>query len=94
MRDLEIIGPLGSAGIEIRAGDTVRYIGSSDEQVRWGSNDDPRTTLVEGACYTVYAVEVHTWHTKLYLKERPGWKFNSVSFELAQEREGSDALVQ
>lgn len=58
----------------------VRYIGASDTQVNWGSNDDPRGVLVEGEVYEVAAREVHTWHTKLSLVGVKG-RFNSVCFE-------------
>lgn len=37
--------------------------------------------LVMGVVYTVEKTEVHTWHTKVYLKEFPGLYFNSVCFE-------------
>lgn len=60
-------------------GEKVKYIGATDDQVRWGGNDDPRLVLVEGGIYEVEREEVHSWHTKLYLKGIPG-KFNSVSF--------------
>jgi len=63
-------------------GDKVVYTGATDEQVRWGSNDDPRGILVEGNTYTVARVEVHSWHTKVWLEEYPGLKFNIVHFEL------------
>jgi len=59
----------------------VKYIGCTDGQVNWGGNDDPRGLLVEGQVYELERKEVHTWHTKYYLKEFPGKKFNSVSFE-------------
>ena len=59
---------------------TVRYIGCSTEQMRWGNNDDPRGILIEGKDYEVVHVEQHKWHTKYYLKGVPG-KFNSVCFE-------------
>lgn len=62
-------------------GTKVRYIGTCDEQVKWGSNDDPRGLLTEGDVYTVNSVEVHSWHTKITLREFPELKFNCVSFE-------------
>lgn len=61
-------------------GQHVRYIGASDEQVRWGGNDDPRPLLTEGETYEIIGVAVHSWHTKLAVKGFDGW-FNSVSFE-------------
>jgi hypothetical protein len=57
----------------------VIYIGATDEQVRWGGNDDPRGLLTEGQTYTVEKTEVHSWHTKIKLSGVAGW-FNSVCF--------------
>lgn len=63
-----------------KRGDEVIYIGTTDEQVNWGRNDDPRGILFEGdRCY-VEKVEVHSQHTKLTLQGIYG-KFNSVSFK-------------
>jgi len=59
----------------------VKYIGSTIEQVRWGSYDNPEGLLEIGKVYQVLHKEVHAWHTKLTLKEFPKLKFNSVSFE-------------
>ena len=62
----------------------VKYIGTDDDQVRWGSNNDPRGLLEIGNIYEVEKEEVHTWHTKLYLKGING-RFNSVSFKEIKE---------
>ena len=51
-----------------------------DASVKWGSHDDPRDVLVDGAEYTVLRTEVHSYHTKLYLKEFPLLKLNTVWF--------------
>lgn len=60
---------------------SVRFIGSSPEQVRWGGNDDPVAAGVKsGVLYDVVDIEVHTMHTKLRLHGIEG-QFNSVSFE-------------
>ena len=74
----------------MQVGDKVRYTGAIDEQVAWGSNDDPRKVLTEGSTYTVADVEVHTWHTKVYLEEYPKLKFNSVSFAAVGRKEAQD----
>lgn len=37
--------------------------------------------LEVGKEYTVESVEVHSWHTLVYLKEFSGKSFNSVAFE-------------
>lgn len=62
-------------------GTKVRFTGASIEQIRWGANDDPREDLKPGKIYTVDHTEVHSQHTKVYLKEFPDRKFNSVCFE-------------
>lgn len=60
---------------------SVKYIGCSDAQTKWGSNDDPRDILVVGQYYNLLREEIHTWHTKYILTEFPDMKFNSVNFE-------------
>jgi hypothetical protein len=65
----------------MHVGQKVKYIGTSDEQVRWGSNDDPRGRLHVGEVYTVSMVEVHTYHTKIDLEGWPGKRFNSCFLE-------------
>lgn len=67
-------------GADTKVGDLVEYLGASSGEFRWGGNDDPRDILHVGEVYVVDYVEVHSWHTKLGLKEVPG-KFNSVSFK-------------
>jgi len=59
----------------------VKYVGATDNQVRWGSNDDPRGLLIKGQIYNVSRKEEHSWHTKLYLEKFPKLKFNSVCFK-------------
>lgn len=59
--------------------DKVVYIGCSQEQISWGSNDDPRLILIEGNEYEIGIVDVHSQHTKLTLKGISG-RFNSVCF--------------
>lgn len=61
-------------------GDKVVYKGTTDAQVNWGSNTDPRGILMEGDTYFIEKVDVHSSHTKLHLRGING-KFNSVSFE-------------
>lgn len=64
----------------------VRYFEeASDDQVNWGSNDDPRMYLTLGEVYTLDREEEHSWHTKYYLKEFPDLRFNSVNFEEVNE---------
>lgn len=58
----------------------VRYIGATDDQVRWGSCADPRGVLTLGEIYEVDRQEVHSWHTKFWIN---GHGYNSVCFEAA-----------
>lgn len=51
---------------------------ATDEQVRWGSNDDPRGILEIGRVYEIERVEPHSYHTKYWIAGR---KYNSVHFE-------------
>jgi hypothetical protein len=60
--------------------DKVKYIGCIQEQVNWGSCDDPRGVLIENDVYCVEKVEVHSYHTKIKLLGVWG-RFNSVCFE-------------
>jgi hypothetical protein len=60
--------------------DHVVYVGCSQEQINWGSNDDPRKILIQGDVYIIERIEVKSQHTKLTLKEISG-RFNSVCFE-------------
>jgi hypothetical protein len=66
--------------MEFRAGNTVRYIGCTKEQILWGNNDDPTNILIENQNYYVEHVFVHSQHTKIELRGVKG-KFNSVCFE-------------
>ena len=63
-----------------RAGQTVKFIGCSKEQIAWGNNDDPNLVLFVGDKYYIEHVEVHSQHTKICLRGIVG-KFNSVCFE-------------
>lgn len=67
----------------MKKGDNVIFIGASEDQIKWGGNDDPNKYLKRGDLAVIESVEVHSWHTKLYLHGIPG-KFNSVSFKIAQ----------
>jgi hypothetical protein len=66
---------------EMKPGDKVIFVGCSVDQINWGSNDDPNEVLSIGAVYTISKVDVHSWHTKIYLEGFAG-KFNSVCFEM------------
>ena len=57
----------------------VIFNGATEEQIKWGSNDDPNKSLKIGKKYKVCNIEIHSWHTKIELKGITG-KFNDVSF--------------
>jgi hypothetical protein len=63
-----------------RAGNNVKFIGCSKEQIQWGNNSDPTGILIVGDTYYVEHVEIHSQHTKLTLRGVSG-SFNSVCFE-------------
>lgn len=65
----------------MQAGDTVKFLGCSSEQIAWGNNDDPNSILFVGDCYYIEHVYVHSQHTKIELRGVKG-KFNSVCFEV------------
>jgi len=69
----------------IRVGDTVKFIGCTIDQVRWGNNDDPNGKLIVGDKYYVEHVEVHSQHTKIQLRGVLKEKFNSVCFEVVND---------
>jgi hypothetical protein len=76
---------LGWAAMDrIKVGNTVKYLGCTIEQVRWGSNDDPTGILIVGDKYYVEHVYVHSQHTKIELRGVKG-KFNSVCFEVTHD---------
>ena len=66
--------------MNIKVGDQVKFIGCTKEQIQWGNNDDPNSSLCLGHFYYVGCVEIHSQHTKLELKGING-RFNSVCFE-------------
>ena len=73
---------------EFSKGDIVFYRGgATQEQINWGSNDDPRDFLVEGQPYEIIKVDVKSWHTKLTLHQISG-TFNSVHFK----KDASEAI--
>lgn len=59
------------------------YLADPDDiQVKWGTCADPRGLLTVGEEYEVERIEIHSWHTKIFLKGiDSGRGFNDVSFE-------------
>lgn len=68
----------------MKTGDTVKFLGASQEQIKWGGNDDPNKILKIGDEYEIRSIEVHSWHTKVSLMGYSG-KFNSSSFEVVNK---------
>ena len=69
-----------------KIGDNVKFIGSSQDQVNWGSNTDPDGILNNDTTYEISNVEVHSWHTKIELVGIKG-EFNSASFDYVPLKE-------
>ena len=65
----------------------VKYIGATDDQVRYGRNDDPRGVLKENEIYEINKEDVHDWYTKIQLVEFPGLWFNNVCFEYLDSKQ-------
>lgn len=64
----------------------VKYLGkATDNQIKWGANDDSRPILQINKTYTLKEKRIHSWHTKYILEEFPNKKFNSVHFEEVED---------
>jgi len=61
--------------------DVVVFKGQTEEQRKWGNNNNANEFLIVGRQYVVESVDVHSQHTKLKLQHKNG-RFNSVCFEL------------
>jgi len=66
----------------------------SESQIQWGGNDDPNGLLEIGKPYQVDEIEVHSWHTKIILKDFPGKKFNDAGFDYTPKNAGDLARSQ
>ena len=80
LRRFEVVAELGNSG---PLSGKVKCI--SDYENNWGSCEPIKGNLEVGKVYTVDRIEVHSWHTKVWLKEVPGKVFNSVHFEEVKE---------
>jgi hypothetical protein len=69
--------------IYAKEGTKVKYIEDyvSNENVKWGTHTDPRGVLTDGETYIIDKTEVHSWHTKVFLKGYEDKPFNSVWFK-------------
>ena len=72
-------------------GARVRFLGATNAQIQWGSNNDPNDVLTVGEAYDVESADVRSWHTKLQLVGFEG-TFNSASFD--RESPDEDRQVQ
>jgi len=70
---------------QTKKGTKVEYTEAIDEQIG-GNCNDPRKYLKLNNIYTVDYTEIHSWHTKVYLKEITNKCFNSCHFEYARHR--------
>ena len=58
----------------------LKYLGNAtNAQIRWGNHNDPRNLLEKNNMYDVDKIEIHSWHTKVFLKGYSG-SFNSIWF--------------
>jgi hypothetical protein len=73
---------------------TAVFLGATENQIAFGKNDDPNALLTNGGRYEVEEIEVHTMHTKIYLKDFPGRKFNSASFSFDDNDEAVHEAVK
>jgi hypothetical protein len=76
----------------MKTGDKVKFISATDDQINWGGNDDPRLILDTNTTYEVEKVEVHSWHTKVYLKGIKG-EFNSVHFKVISDEPQTELIT-
>ena len=67
----------------IKENDKIKCV--SDYENSWGGCDPIQGNLEVGKIYTVIKVEVHSWHTRIWVKEVPNKYFNSVHFESVGE---------
>lgn len=60
----------------------VTFVASEvhQSQIDWGNHRDPRGLLEVGKRYRIQSIEVHSWHTKVYLEGFEG-HFNSIWFD-------------
>ena len=52
----------------------------------FGGGGENHHLLEVGKIYTLEDLDVHSWHTIVYVEEFPGVEFNSVAFEEIQEK--------
>ena len=69
----------------MKKGTKVECISIDESQSKWGNNSSAKEFLTVGNIYTLSKEpEVRSWHTKYYLEEFPGERFNSVQFRVVR----------
>jgi hypothetical protein len=69
---------------DMKVNDIVKFTGCTDSQLSWGYYTGKPKELVVGERYQIDKIEIHSWHTKVWLKNVQG-SFNSVCFEVVKE---------
>lgn len=62
----------------------ARFTGCTQEQHSWCNYTGDYKRLIVGKIYEVERVEVHSWHTKVFLVGIKG-SFNSVCFDVVED---------
>jgi hypothetical protein len=70
---------------KLRKGSRLRFI--EKYPIAWGCPLENAKLLKLGNCYIVERIEVHSWHTKVFLKNYPGKDFNSAWFKVVRRGE-------
>jgi len=65
--------------LEVKKGDKIVF--KYPENGYKYDQDKAKDHLVYNGVYTVNMIDVHNWHTNIYLEEFPTVPFNSVFFE-------------
>lgn len=67
-------------GLDIFNSNPRRVVCISNEGVGWWSCKNNAHLLTVGQVYNLVDIDVHDWHSLVYLEEFPGVDFNSVLF--------------
>ena len=65
--------------IYAKSGTKVKFKGN--KLYRWAVDPKNADCLITGNVYTVDRMEIHSWHTKVYLKEHPNIELDSSWFD-------------
>ena len=64
----------------MKSGDIVTFYGCSQTQHNWGNHTGDLDDLIKDNQYVIERVELHSWHTKVFLENIKG-SFNSICFK-------------